>query len=324
MTSSTHDRDAGDRAGISLLGVARRRSRSDRADRRNYWLFIAPALMVYTLLWIAPMMLNVPVSFTNWNGITPLGQVTWTGLRNYVRLFEDPVVWQSLSHNLFYMSVTVVFIPASAFVLALFIEKFTKLKGLFRTVTFIPVVLPLIMVALLFTYVYKFNYGLLNGVLEAIGLGHLQTDWLGDKDTAMAALTMIPIWKNTPFHMTIILAGLQTVSKEMEEAASIDGASFIPTTVHVTIPQLLPVLTVVVGLVIIDGFRMFDLVFMTTDGGPGYHTTEVIATYIYKNAFQNLRLGYATTLSIMNIFIVGVISAVYLRFSLRLSSDVGG
>jgi ABC-type sugar transport system permease subunit len=294
------------------------KTKSYKIERRNYWFFIAPALGLYTLLWIVPMLLNVPVSFTNWNGVTPLAGITWVGFRNYLRLIQDEIVSLCLQHNIFYMAITVIFIPATAFILAICIEKFIARKGFFRTVVFIPVVLPMLLVAMLFMYAYKLNNGLLNGFLETAGLGFLQRDWLGNMETALAALTAIPIWKSTPFSMTIILAGLQTVSKEMEEAADIDGANFIQTTWYITIPQLLPVLTVVFGLVIIDGFRMFDLVYMTTDGGPGYFTTEVISTYIYKNAFQNMRLGYATTLSIMNIAIVGVISAIYLNFALRL------
>jgi ABC-type sugar transport system permease subunit len=299
------------------------KSRSYRIERRNYWLFIAPALGLYTLLWIVPMLLNVPASFTNWNGITPIRDITWIGLKNYVRLLQDEIVGISLGHNLFYLSVTVLIIPALAFVMAICIEKFSVNKGLFRTISFIPVVLPMLLVAMLFTYAYRLNNGLVNGVLESVGLGFLQRDWMGNKETALAALTVIPIWKSTPFSMTIILAGLQTVSKDMEEAANIDGAGFLQTTWFITIPQLLPVLIVVVGLIIIDGFRMFELVYMTTDGGPGYYTTEVISTYIYKNAFQNMSLGYATTLSIVNIGIVGVISSIYLMCAFRFNKDKG-
>ena len=297
------------------------RSQTYLRERRSFWLFLLPPLFVYTLFWIVPLLLNFPVSLTSWNGVTPLLKIKFIGLANFERLFKDKIVGVSLLHNLIYMVITVATIPSIAFALALCIEKFTRAKGFFRTATFVPVVLPLLLVAMMFTYIYKLDNGLLNGFLKLVGLGALQRNWLGTKDTALIAVTIIPIWKSTPFTMTIILAGLQTVSRELEEASTIDGANFAQTTAYVTIPQMMPVLAVVVGLTIIDAFRMFDLIYMTTNGGPGYYTTEVISTYVFKSAFDNLRVGYATTLSIMNIFIVAVISAVYLRFAVRTNRD---
>lgn len=283
-----------------------------RLERRSFWLFSLPALAIYVLFWIVPMLVTLPFSFIQWNGVGDWSNIKWIGMKNFVNLFSDNVVGMALKNNFVYMIGTVLFMPAVAFFLALFIEKFTVRKGFFRTAIFTPIVLPLMLVALLFTYIYNLDYGILNGFLRAVGLDRLAQDWLGQKSTAFYAVMAIPIWKSTPFTMTILLAGMQNVSKELEEASLIDGCTFWQTVRFVTIPQLKSVLVVAFGLVVIDAFRVFDLVFMTTNGGPGYYTTEVMGTYIYKSGFADMRMGYAAALSILNIAVVMVITGVYM------------
>ena len=286
-------------------------------ERRNFWLFVLPALAIYVLFWIVPMLITLPFGFIQWNGVGDWSRIKWVGLKNFVNLASDVVVGSALKNNFTYMLVTVVLMPTTAFFLALFIEKFTVRKSFFRTAIFTPIVLPLMLVALLFTYVYNLDYGILNGFLRGVGLGGLARDWLGRKDTAFAAVMAIPIWKSTPFTMTILLAGMQNVSRELEEAALIDGCTFWKSVRYVTVPQLKPVLIVAVGLVVIDAFRVFDLVFMTTNGGPGYYTTEVMGTYIYKSGFADMRMGYAAALSMLNIAVVTLITGIYMMISRR-------
>lgn len=288
------------------------KSKFYRLERRNFWLFALPALLIYLMFWIVPMGITIPFSFISWNGVGGLSQIKWVGLKNYINLFSDPVMHIALKNNLIYMMVTALFMPAIAFFLALFIEKFVRRKGFFRTAVFVPIVLPLMLVTLLFSYIYHAEFGMVNTALRAIGLGNLTRDWLGNKNTALYAVIVIPIWKSTPFTMTILLAGLQNVSKELEEAALIDGCSFWKTVWYVTLPQIGAVLTVAVGLVVIDAFRVFEVIFMTTNGGPGYYTTETMGTYIYKTGFFDMRMGYAAALSITNILIVMAITAVYM------------
>lgn len=286
-----------------------------KQERKSFWLFSTPALVVYFAFWMVPILLTVPFSLIKWNGMGSWTNAEFIGLKNYLTLFKDKAFWQCLRHNFQYMVGTVVCIPVFAFLLALFIEKFMKHKGFFRTSLFIPIVLPGMLVTLMFKQIYNVDYGLLNGFLRGIGLDALARDWLGNKATALWAVIVIPIWKSTPFTMIILLAGLQGVSREIEEAAVIDGCSFWKMVWYVTIPQISSVLIVAVGLVIIDAFRVFDVIFMTTNGGPGIRTTDVLGTYIYKTGFTNMRLGYASAMSLVNIFIVIVISAVYLYFS---------
>ena len=251
-----------------------------KQERKSFWLFSAPALVVYFAFWMIPILITIPFSLVKWNGIGNFLEADIIGLNNYVTLFNDKAFWQCLSHNFQYMLSTVICIPSFAFLLALFIEKLIRQKGFFRTSLFIPIVLPGMLVTLMFKQIYHVDYGLLNGFLRLIGLDALATDWLGNKATALWSVIVIPIWKSTPFSMIILLAGLQGVSRDIEEAAVIDGCSFWKTVWHVTIPQIASVLIVTIGLVIIDAFRVFDVIFMTTNGGPGIRTTDVLGTYI--------------------------------------------
>lgn len=288
-----------------------------RLERRNFWLFVTPALAIYMLFWIVPMLVTLPFGFIQWNGVGDWSRIKWVGLKNFANLVSDEVVGTALKNNFTYMFVTVLLMPTIAFFLALFIEKFTVRKGFFRTAIFTPIVLPLMLVALLFTYIYNLDFGILNGFLRGIGLNGLARDWLGKKDTAFAAVMAIPVWKNTPFTMTILLAGMQNVSRELEEASLIDGCTFWKTVRYVTIPQIKPVLIVAIGLVVIDAFRVFDLIFMTTNGGPGYYTTEVMGTYIYKSGFADMRMGYAAALSVLNIAVVMLVTGIFMYANRR-------
>jgi raffinose/stachyose/melibiose transport system permease protein len=293
-----------------------------RRQMRNFVFFNVPALVIYTVFWIVPILLNLIVSFSTWNGVTHVSRIKWVLFRNYFNIFTDEMFYKVISHNFALLLVNVLFIPTVAFFAALCIEKGIKYKGFFRTALFIPVTLPMLLVAILFRWVYSIDNGMINAFLGFIGLKALQTDFLGNMQTALVAVAFMGIWKQMPFHMTIILAGLQSVPADLEEAALIDGCNEVQSVWHVTIPVLRPVLTVVYGLVVIDAFRVFDLVFVSTLGGPG-NSTAVISTYIYNVAFKDMRLGYSTALSTINVLIVLLISIVYFHFSMKSNTDSG-
>lgn len=296
--------------------------RSSRSRRKavSFTLFNLPSLLVYTVFWVLPIGFNLIISFTSWNGVVALSDIKWVQFRNYANLLKDSIFWKAISHNFQFTLLNVIFIPTLAFIIAVCIEKGVKRKGFFRTTLFIPATLTMMLVAILFRWIYSIDDGIINSFLGFIGLESLQTDFLGNSKTALNALFVMGLWKTLPFYMTIILSGLQGVPQDLEEAARIDGCGLLKTLRHVTIPVLKPVLTVVYALVIIDGFRVFDLVFVATKGGPANSTT-VMATYVYDIAFKDFRLGYATALSTINIFVVLVISAVYFRFGMKSNTE---
>ncbi len=262
-----------------------------------------------------PLVFNLVISFTNWNGINPLSMTKGVGIRNYKNLFQDKIFFKAIFHNFEITLLNVIFIPAVSFLTAVAIEKsFIRKKGIFRTLLFIPAILPMLLVAILFRWVYSIDGGMINSFLELLGMESLQRNFLGDYKTALISLFVINLWKNYPFYMTIFLSGLQGISKDLEEAARMDGAGYWKCIWYVILPSMKSIVTVVMGLVIIDGFRVFDLVFTTTKGGPAY-ATEVMGTLIYRIAFSDSRLGYATAMSTINVIVVLFISFLYFKLS---------
>ena len=288
-------------------------SKLQRRKIRNFWLFVLPALVLYTALWILPLLFNACVSLTNWNGINPLSRVKYMALKNYATAFKDGVFQKAITHNLQFTLLNALCIPALFFLTAIAIEKSCiKGKAFFRVSLYIPAVLPMLLVSILFRWIYSADGGLLNELLDLLGLPQWQRNFLGDYQVALGSLFVINVWKNVPFYMTILISALQSVPADQEEAIQLDGAGFWGSIFHVVIPSIRPVLNVVVSLVLIDGFRVFDLVFNTTKGGPAY-STEVMGTLIYRVAFSDSRLGYATALSMINVAVVLLISVIYNR-----------
>lgn len=288
---------------------------------RCFLLFLLPSLLIYTIFWIVPIIFNGVISFSSWNGVTAFSDIKWVSFQNFKNIFTNDIMFpQALWHNVVFTVISVIFVPLVGFILAMLIEKATVHKGIYRTLLFVPAVVPLMAVAILFRWVYSIDGGIINELLALVGLGSLQRDFLGDSATALYAVSVINIWKALPFYMTILLSGLQSIPHDLEEAAEIDGCTKMQAIRHVTIPLLKPILVVVYGLVIIDGFRTFDLIFVTTNGGPNF-STEILTTYIYRVAFGDFRMGYATALSMVNIIIVLIITMIYFRFSMKSNTD---
>lgn len=287
----------------------------------NFICFLIPSLLVYTIFWVVPIIFNFVVSASSWNGMSALSETKWVAMRNYVKIFTNDTMFpKAFGHNIIYTIITVIFIPLISCILAILVERFVVRKGLFRTLFFVPAIVPLLAAAILFQWIYSIDGGLLNELLGKIGLQNLQRNFLGDSQTALVAVSFINVWKSIPFYMTILISGLQGISQELEEAAKIDGANGRKVLRYVTLPLLKPILVIVFGLVIIDGFRTFDLIYATTNGGPNY-ATEIMTTYIYRVGFGDFRMGYATALSSVNIVFVLLITSVYLRISNKSNTE---
>jgi ABC-type sugar transport system permease subunit len=186
----------------------------------------------------------------------------------------------------------------------------------FRTVYFMPQVLSSVVVALVWQWIYNPIFGLLNQSLDRVGLESVSRGWLGDPETALYAVLVAAIWAEVGFAFVVFLAGLQNVSRDLLEAATIDGANAWQRFRHVTIPQLANVINVIVALELIGGFAVFDIILVMTGGGPN-NATEVIATYTYAEAFTQNRVGFAATLSLVMTAITLVASILFLRLRER-------
>jgi raffinose/stachyose/melibiose transport system permease protein len=272
---------------------------------------LLPAGVLLAVFVVAPVVYGLYLSLLRWNGFEP---PVFVGLGNYVRLWErDRVFVQALTNNVVFAVAVVIGKNVLGLFLALLLNQ--KLRGtvFFRTALFLPVTMSFVVIGLLWSWIYNPTFGLLDAGLRAVGLGALSRPWLGDPATALWAIIVVDIWKWTGFHMVLYLAGLQTIPRELLEAATIDGAGRWRRLFDVTLPLLAPVTFVNVLLALNGAFvRNFDLVYVMTGGGPN-HQTEVVLTHMVAQAFRQGNLGYSAAMGYVLFAIVAVISAVYIR-----------
>jgi ABC-type sugar transport system permease subunit len=276
--------------------------------------FVLPALLLYLVFMVYPFFQSIYLSFTSWNGASPIKE--WIGLDNYRALIRDPMLWLSLRHNLIWVIVGTVAPIVIGMGLALLLWQRPKGFTLFRTVYFMPQVLSTVVIGIVWNWIYNPIFGILNTGLDAVGLEGVSRGWLGDPDVALYAVLIAAIWATIGFTFVIFLAGLQNVSKDLLEAATIDGANAWQRFWNVTVPQMAGVINIVVAFLLIGGFNVFDIIFVMTGGGPA-NATEVIATYTYKEAFTQNNIGYASTLSLVMTVISLIASVTFIRLRER-------
>lgn len=284
---------------------------------RNHWvryragyLFLLPALSLYALFMIYPFFQSIYLSFTDWNGADPVKN--FVGLENYRNLWGDGLLWRSLQHNLIWVVIGTLGPIVVGFLLAVLLSSRPKGFTLFRTVYFMPQVLSPVVIAIVWGWIYNPLFGILNKGLDWIGLDSVSRGWLGDPDFALYAVLVAAMWAQIGFVFVIFLAGLQNVSRDLIEAATLDGANAWQRFWDVTLPQMANVVNVVAALLLIGGFNVFDIIFVMTGGGPA-NATEVIATYAYTEAFTLNNVGYASTLTLVMTVITLIASVVFIR-----------
>lgn len=276
-------------------------------------LFVLPALVFYLIFVIYPAAGTIRLSLCEWNGVG--ADKVFVGLKNYVKLVHDPQVWSALRNNIVWILVTV-FIPT---VLALFLAvalTTKKLKGVtfFRVTLFLPSIVSMVVVAIVWKWIFNQSYGTLNQLLKSIGLKKLATSWLGNPKTALGALLGAGSWTHYGFCMVIFLAALQGMDDTYLEAAMIDGANAFQRFIYVKIPLLKNTITLIVLNSMIGSFKVFDIIWVSTQGGP-YHASETISTYLYNQAFVLNNTGMGAAAAIFLMIIIMICSLVYFHFS---------
>ncbi|GAB3804232.1 sugar ABC transporter permease [Humibacter antri] len=290
-------------------GIASRRRRNATIG----YAFISPAIFGLILFVGYPMVTSLYHSFTEWNGLTP---ARWVGFDNYVELFtKDPTFWPSLGVTLLWVAVSVPVTMAAGLALAVLVDRSMRGVKLFRTLFYLPVVLPAVAVLTLWKYIYDPTYGLANEVLRAL---HLPTSlWLGDSHVALAAILIVNVW-GVGGTMLIFLAGLQAVPTELTEAAKVDGAGAIRRFFRITIPMIGPILMLQLALQLNAAFQTFNQVAILTKGGPGT-STNLLMYKIYTDGFADFitspQLGYATAEVWVLFVIVMIVTVVMLRLT---------
>jgi ABC-type sugar transport system permease subunit len=231
----------------------------------------------------------------------------FTGLDNYVRLFQDPTFFKALFNSLYFMVVVVIYQVSLAFLLALLVRPDIKLIGIYRTAYFTPLVTSITVVAILWTFIYNPNptQGLLNALFVKIGFP--TSEFLNNQKTAMNSIIFMSGWHSAGYQMMILLAGLQAIPKELYEAASIDGANAFGRFFHITLPGIKNILVFVVQITAIAAMKLFTQPYIMTRGGPN-ETTKTLTFYIYEQGFQYRNMGYASSISVSFFVIVVSIS----------------
>ncbi len=231
-------------------------------------------------------------------------------------MWSDDLLWKALRNNLIWVVIGTIGPLAVGFLLAMLLSGKPRGFTLFRTAFFMPQVLSSVIIGIVWGWIYNPLFGILNIGLDRIGLDSWSRGWLGDPTWALYAVLAAAMWAETGFVFVVFLAGLQNVSRDLLEAATLDGANAWRRFWDVTVPQMANVVTVVAALLLIGGFSVFDLIFVMTGGGPA-NGSEVIATYAYTEAFTQNNVGYASTLTLVMTVITLVASVVFIRFRER-------
>jgi raffinose/stachyose/melibiose transport system permease protein len=285
--------------------------RRDRERKFCFALFTAPGLLLYSSFFIFPVILGFYYGMTDWNGITR--RYHFIGLRNFLAVFQDKRFGKALMFNLRYCVLLTVCIVTLGIILALLLNR--KIRGItfFRAAHFLPAVLSGLTVGLIFNQIM---YRALPPVGQALGIGWLSNNLLSSPRTAILGILFVHVWQGVAMPTLLFLAGLQTIPEDLLEAAAIDGAGPFRRFYRVTVPFLLPVLSVVMVLTVKSGLMVFDYVKALTDGGPG-GSTESISLLIYSNAFVENKYSYAIAEAILAGALIALISAIQISVTTR-------
>ncbi len=257
--------------------------------------FLVFALAFYTVFFVLPSAIGLAMSFTSWNSMGT--NLRFVGFDHFVQIFTTQRYLKVILNTIFFAVITTVLKNILGFSLALTLNtKFRTRDGL-RTVFFLPVMLAPLVLGLIFTSIYSLDNGVLNQFLRSIGLDSLAKDWLGSMATALGAVMFVEVWRLFGQNMVIYIAGLQAISEDYMEAADIDGAGYWKKLWYIVIPQMLPSITINLILNIIAGLKVFDLVFVLTNGGPA-GATEVLNTSVFKE-YSSGRYGFSTALGLV-------------------------
>jgi len=270
--------------------------------------FSLGAVVLYTLFMVIPGLMGIYLSFTDWNRYS--SDIHFVGLKNFALIFSQRNYWDSILHTIIFTVVTIISKTVIALMLALLLSK--GLKRFFnfhRVVIYLPAILPMIVVGIVFRSILHPTTGMLNEFLRSVGLDFLTQSWLTKPSIALYSIIAVDTWKGVGYIMVIMLAGLQVIPSEYYEAAQLDGASPWDEFWQITLPLLLPTLMVTTVLNLLYGLKVFDIVWVLTNGGPGY-ATETVYTVVFKE-FSKGRYGVSTALSSL-LFVIMLICGYWL------------
>lgn len=292
--------------------MPRSKNRSQKDSSGLVLLFIAPSFIIVAGFIAYPAILTAYYSLFKFTGLSTRNYI---GLENWQRLISDPLILESLIHNIFLVAVTLILQIPFAFAVALLLAR-GKIFGrrIYRSAFFFPVIISVTVAGLLWSWVYNPQYGILNEGLRSLGLSNLVQPWLADSQLVLPAVSLVIIWKWIGFYIVIFMAGLASIPQDIYDVASIDGANLFQLAFYVVGPMLREVFIVTLAIGISASIKRFDLVYIMTQGGP-VHYSEVLATYLYKEAFRTFDMGYASTIAFFLFLLTLSLIVIQIHFS---------
>jgi len=296
--------------------AGRARAREGGGDGRLAAVFIAPALLGFTVFLLWPTLRGIYLSFTRFNLLTP---AEWVGFDNYVRMVHDPIFWDSLKVTVEYVFINIGLQTVSALAIAVLLQRLTQ-SAVLRGIVLTPYLMSNVVAGLVWLWILDNQLGIGNEIIA--GLGFDRIPFLADETWAIPTIALINVWRHVGYTALLLFAGLQAIPGDMYEAAKVDGASEWRMFWRITMPLLRPVLAVVLIMTVIGSFQVFDTVAVTTAGGPA-NATNVLQYYIYGAAFGRFQFGYASAMSVALLVVLSAITVLQYRITRAGQSDLG-
>ncbi|MBD8498058.1 carbohydrate ABC transporter permease [Paenibacillus arenosi] len=280
-------------------------------------IFVVPALALYITFYLVPLFNSLQYSVTEWNGIN---EPVYTGLDNFQKAMGDEKFWVAFWNNIYFVLFSVFIQVPVIVVVSIMISSVRRMLDFYKLTVFLPSILSTASVGVIWQFIYAPDAGLLNQLLRSVGLESWAKIWLGDKTTAMFSILITNGWQWTGFYIVLVLAAIFSIPKEMLEAGEIDGAVGWKKAWLLTIPLIRPVIVVTMLLSITGAMKAMDIVMIMTNGGP-FHSTEVMATYMYKQAYSLSDFGYANAIAIIITIFTAILALVYHVINKRTEVD---
>ncbi len=282
-----------------------------RERRLTHLLFVLPGLILYCFQTVVPVVLGAFYSTTNWNGVSK--SFSFVGLQNYIRALTDVRFRRSMDFSIRYTVLLILCVVVLSLILGLLLN--TKIRGrtFFRAVYFFPAVISMITIGLIFSQFYSRGMSSLG---EALGMDWMKKSILSSPDTAIYGVLIANVWKSVAIPAVLVLAGLQSIPEDIVESAKLDGATPFQLFAHITMPFLLPIVSVIVVLTLKEGLMVYDYIMALTGGGPA-GSTESITLMIYRLGFEEMKFSYSIALSILVSLVIGAVSVVQIKLSMK-------
>lgn len=284
--------------------------------RWRTWVWVLPAVVLLLVFVYYPIVENFRLSLFSWNAFS--ASPVYVGLDNYRTAIDDPVFWRALRNNTVFAITSLVFQVGFSLVLAAILEEFVhqRLRGILRTIYFIPAVISITVAGILFSFLYNPQIGLVNEFLGAVGLDSWQHSWLGEPDTAMWSIIAMSQWQSIGYTAVLFVVAIQRVPREFYEAARVDGAGPVRSFFSITIPMVREMTTLISILTVSGAFLVFNEVMVMTAGGPS-NSSQVLGTWLYRNAFFMDNMGYASAIASVIFLVTFTIGAAQVVVSRR-------